>query len=934
MKPERHAQIKKVFLAACERARDELEEFLVDTCGKDEDLRRQVEVLLAQHRPDESSGESHETAATLSRLHGEPTAGVPSNLTPSCQSDVFDPGHMIAERYRIVALLGEGGMGAVYRADDLQLGQSVALKFLLSEYARDPAWLRRFRQEVRLAREVTHPNVCRVHDIGEADGTAYISMEYVDGEDLRTLLKRIGRLPGDKAVEIAKQLCAGLAAAHIRGVLHRDLKPANIMLDGRGRVRITDFGLAGLVGQVPRHEMRAGTPRYMAPEQCAGKGVSEKSDLYALGLVLYEVFTGKAAFEAKNSQEYFRLHQDADPSEPSSIVRDIDPDAEAIILACLKKDPKSRPESALAVAAALPGGDILSAAIAAGETPSPEMVAGGGREQVQQTLIWGCLGGFIAISAMVIALSGSTHPIPAAGLQESPEVLASKARSIVKEALQTQHAGDFDYGFIRPAELERTMGWENRLSAKPLHLAIRDESSLLFWYRWSEEHLVPSTAANVLFAGAQVLINDPPAISPGMVTLALHPDGRLLFFAGNLTARSGTATRAPPKMWELFLKHAGVDAGALQPSDPVMLPSFYADSRLAWIGTSSSSEYDRIRVEAASHAGRPVLFAILDQKGASRQEALAYMDIRRLVRSSSRWLAMAVATVVGGVLAWRNYRTGRCDRRGALRVGILIFSLRMLVWLLVAHHAVDLVPALGLLSYAIMGAMAEAVVVWLFYLALEPYVRRFWPQAIVTWSRVLAGRFRDPLAGRDVLIGALIGAFWILVVRLDSLAPDAFGLTSRGQMTEPSVLSSLLSARQGMAACFDALRYGIYQGLLMLMLVVLLRVILRRPVLAAVAAVVVTSPMYVPMGSHALLSWGTLGLGGVVVAVWGLTRFGLLAIVTALVVSKLLGVFPITFNFKQWYADVSLLALLVVVGIVAWAFFWAQRAAVRRQPNR
>src|SRR5262245_53599367 len=160
-------------------------------------------------------------------------------------------------------------MGDVYRADDLRLGQAVALKFLPGLVAGDPAALARFHGEVRLARQVSHPNVCRVYDIGEAEGRTFLSMEFVDGEDLASLLRRIGRLPGDKAVEIARQLCAGLAAAHDAGILHRDLKPANVMLDGRGRARITDFGLAAIAGEVLGADARAGTPEYMSPEQLA-----------------------------------------------------------------------------------------------------------------------------------------------------------------------------------------------------------------------------------------------------------------------------------------------------------------------------------------------------------------------------------------------------------------------------------------------------------------------------------------------------------------------------------------------------------------------------------------------------------------------------------------------------------------------------------------
>src|SRR5262245_59907158 len=205
-------------------------------------------------------------------------------------------GTLLASRFRIVAPLGRGGMGEVYRADDLKLGQTVALKLLPDHLVSDPGRLAQFHNEVRLARTISHRNVCRTYDIGDADGRPFLTMEYVDGEDLASLLRRIGRFPQDKAVEVARQLCAGLAAAHDRGVLHRDLKPANVMIDGDGHVRITDFGLAGVAGDVDN--IRAGTPAYMAPEQLAGREVTPRSDVYALGLVLFELFTGKRVFEA------------------------------------------------------------------------------------------------------------------------------------------------------------------------------------------------------------------------------------------------------------------------------------------------------------------------------------------------------------------------------------------------------------------------------------------------------------------------------------------------------------------------------------------------------------------------------------------------------------------------------------------------------------
>src|SRR5262249_7793675 len=264
----------------------------------------------------------------------------------------------------------------------------------------------RFRGEVRISRKVSHPNVCRVYDVGEVDGQTFFTMEYVDGEDLASLLRRIGRLPHDKAVDIARQLCAGLAAAHAKGVLHRDLKPANIMLDGRGQAIITDFGLAAFTGQVQGAEVRSGTPAYMAPEQLAGKEVTAQSDIYSLGLVLYEIFTGKRAFAAEDLNELLRSRSAGTVSRPSSLVKDVDPLVERVILHCLETDPAKRPASALAVAAALPGGDPLAAALAAGETPSPQMVAAAGamegmRPKAALLCLAACVLGLIGAVALI-----------------------------------------------------------------------------------------------------------------------------------------------------------------------------------------------------------------------------------------------------------------------------------------------------------------------------------------------------------------------------------------------------------------------------------------------------------------------------------------------------------------------------------------------------
>src|SRR5215831_424900 len=298
--------------------------------------------------------------------------GASLSSTSSVDEGRFLPGVVVGGRYRIAGLLGRGGMGEVYRATDLTLGQAVALKFLPEAASNDERALARFYNEVRIARQVTHPNVCRVYDIGQYQGLHYISMEFVDGEDLSSLLRRIGRLPVDKAIETARKICAGLGAAHEKGVLHRDLKPANVMIDGRGQVIIMDFGLAGIAGQL-QGDVRSGTPAYMSPEQLAGTEVSLKSDIYALGLLLYELFTGKRAFEAASLMELMEMQQRAAPVSLTSTVKELDQAVERAILRCLAHHPAQRPASALAVAAALPGGDPLAQALAAGETPSPEL---------------------------------------------------------------------------------------------------------------------------------------------------------------------------------------------------------------------------------------------------------------------------------------------------------------------------------------------------------------------------------------------------------------------------------------------------------------------------------------------------------------------------------------------------------------------------------
>jgi eukaryotic-like serine/threonine-protein kinase len=224
-----------------------------------------------------------------------PSAPSPGNISAfhSLQQGVVFGG-----RYEILGVLGQGGMGAVYKARDRELDRLIALKVIRPELAMDPAILQRFKQELILSRNITHKNVVRIYDLGEADGIRFISMEYVDGEDLRTILRREGKLSSKEAITVVEQVCRALDSAHAEGVIHRDLKPQNIMRDKYGRIVVMDFGLARSLGDSGLTQTGAivGTLEYMSPEQALGSTLDQRSDIFSVGLIFYELLTGKAPY--------------------------------------------------------------------------------------------------------------------------------------------------------------------------------------------------------------------------------------------------------------------------------------------------------------------------------------------------------------------------------------------------------------------------------------------------------------------------------------------------------------------------------------------------------------------------------------------------------------------------------------------------------------
>ncbi len=859
---------------------------------------------------------SSSLSAGTTKTTGHRTAAQPS----------FPPGTTIASRYRVVNLLGKGGMGEVYRAEDLTLDQDMALKFLPTTLTSDEAALERFHSEVRIARQIAHPNVCRVYDIGEAEGRIFLTMEYIDGEDLASLLRRIGRLPPDKALELARQLCAGLAAAHDNEVLHRDLKPANIMIDGRGRAHITDFGIAGLAGELKEDHSRAGTPAYMAPEQFAGDGVSVQSDIFSLGLILYEMFTGKRAFHAPTLAELTKAHEESATS-PSTLVHDIDPLVERAIMRCLERDPRRRPTSALAVAAQLPGGDPVAAALAAGETPSPEMVAAsGGEGALEVKTAWGILG--LASVAMigVVMLAPFSCDLGVAPAEKSPDVLVDHAREIVSKAGYNPSPHDNAYWFSRNIGFLRDRAMHLPKSQQIGDWKTAEQGAVRFFYRQSPRDLFPNP-----FSGS-VDLTYPATNMSGMVAVSTEPNGAVVYFDAVPRQLTSHETSPPPSgpapaeaaSWPLFAE-SRLDASRFTPENPIWLPPSPFDQIAGWRGSYAQSPNTVIHVVAANYRGRPVYFEVIAPwTTANRDAGNPTTSTRANVAQRVVFGLVLGLVALSMVLAWRNWRMGRADHLGAVRIGVFVLCMDIARWLMRAHYVGTpqmewqifiLGVALGLWA-AGLGAIA--------YVALEPYVRRRWPQAMTSWTRVLAGRIRDPLVGADVLLGVALGAVVSFIMSIANASVVWFNL--RGETTN-GFESVALASFNGAASEIPTYAVNAVVNCLGIALYVfVIRVLIKRQWIAEAVAVLVIAP-FLASGENL---W--LDIPGAVIliaaTVLSCSRRGILTLIAFNFTLQVLTYMPVTPDPSVWYFNRTVLALAACAIPAVYAF----RAALAGKP--
>jgi hypothetical protein len=890
-----------------------------------------------QHPP----GHRSDLKATSAPTHANDDATVPPptmlgagslQSPPPSPREELDAGVIVAGRYRIISMLGEGGMGRVYRADDLTLGVSVALKFLPSRLTGNHNWLARFREEVRTARRISHGNVCRVHDIGEHDGRTFLSMEYVDGEDLSSLLRRIGRLPYDKALSVARQICMGVAAAHEAGVLHRDLKPANVMLDGRGNVRLTDFGIAARDGDITSG--LAGTPAYMAPEQARGEPPTRQSDIYSLGLVLYELFTGKPAQPGNTLAEVRTFHNDLTSgvtiTVPSSLVNDVDAATERAILRCLDPDPAVRPTSAFAVAASLPGGDPLAAALAAGETPSPELVALAGSAGTQ--------GGTISLRAAIVCAVAATLLLAIVftanhyrtllfrtPTRYSPPVLVEKAKDhlaiLGASTLPPHDAWGLSHDTEYLSWAEKNLPAEGRWDA----LARGSPRSVVLWYRAQPNPLQPTA-----WYRAVVSREDPRDDVAQGLSISVDTNGRLVRFI-RIPAESGwppdqSALYSDHNSWGPVFAAAGLDITKFTQSVPERITFVPSDARFAWVGTYPDDPSVPLRVETAALRGVATEFRLVPPwRGmytGTRQNPVTTAEKLVSALASATYLA---AVAFGIYLARRNIMMGRADRVGAFRLAVFVLVSEVIRMTVARENILDVLEGDVLGRHLARGAWAGAIV-WLVYLAIEPFVRRFWPQSLVSWMRLLSGRLDDLRVRRDVLAGLMCGlAVGAALLVIPFVVAAAQATPARPAQRE---LDSLRGIGFLISSLWNLLNGSVAVVLLFTFLLVGLRQALRRNWLAYLFGVPFVM-LLTSLGEQSpAIEWTSRAIVAIACTTM-VVRFGLLAACVTSAVFTITIVLPITIDPTHWTSTPSIVAFLLFAAL----FVWCIRGALPRTSN-
>jgi serine/threonine-protein kinase len=562
----------------------------------------------------------------------------------------------------------------------------------------------------------------------------------------------------------------------------------------------------------------------------------------------------------------------------------------------------------------LPGGDPLAAALAAGETPSPQMVAASGETAgLRPRAAVACLATVLLGLGLVAYLSVHYSALEKMRLDLTPEVLTQKAREMVARLGYPERpvdtASDLRYDTDFQEYVEKNdkphPDWDAVLAARP--------SVLGFWYRQSPDHMLAEGFRDQLLSPGIVTRNDPPTVLSGMINLELDPQGRLTYFQAIPPQKESSSTPAAAVDWSVLFAAAGLDPAQFQKAEPTWNSLADSDTRMAWTGMWPGTTRP-LRVEGAAWHGKPVFFSLIGDWTKPDRVKTPEQSTGKKVQQYVA-IALILSFFFGVIrLARLNYRQGRGDREGALRLAWVMFALEILLWLC-RGHMVASIATLSSLMIAVSTALFVSGITWMLYLALEPWVRRRWPQTVISWSRLLSGQFRDPLVGRDILFGVMLGVVWILLFQLRAIPMMHLGAAPGLYQTE-----YLMGGREALGAWLMQIPASILGTLQFFFLLLGLKVVLRKEWLAAIAFVALFALPQGLSSSYAAVevpAWILI----YAIAVLIVYRFGLIPLACAIFTINMLANVPFTADFSAWYMTTSALALLSVVAMAGWGFY-------------